>query len=244
MSSRSLPLIRPLAIPVEHGAWGFLLEPIVLGLLIAPSPAGGLIGLGGLAVFLLRHPLKLAMHDWMHRRYPRTAVCEALVAMYGLAALVTFGAAFSRALIPLFFAVPFGAIQFVYDYRRQNRSLIAELCGAIAPASLVASIVLAAGQTPAVAASLSALMLARAIPSVLYVRSILRGESRTLMLASHAIAIGIAACISWTAVVAMGLLLARAIPSADGTRAQTIGVREIGWGVCTVLLIAISMVSG
>lgn len=238
MSSASVPLIRPLAVPIEHGAWGFLLEPIALGLLVAPSPAGGLIGLGGLAVFLLRHPLKLALHDWMHRRYPRTAVCEALVAIYALAAIITLGAAFSRALVPLLFAVPFGAIQFIYDYRRQNRALVAELCGAIAPASLVASIVLAAGQTPAVAASLSALMLARSIPAVLYVRSILRGESRTLMLAAHAIAIGVAAFFSWTSIVAMGLLLARAIPSAAGTRPQTIGLREIGWGVCTVLLIA------
>jgi hypothetical protein len=37
----------------------------------------------------------------------------------------------------------------------------------------------------------------------------------------------------------MGLLLVRAIPSATETRAQTIGLREIGWGVCTVLLIAL-----
>ncbi len=39
-----------------------------------------------MAVFLTRHPLKLAAHDRLHRRYPRTPVCEALAATYGLTA--------------------------------------------------------------------------------------------------------------------------------------------------------------
>src|SRR6476469_8874029 len=112
---RRSPTIRPLAIPVEHGAWGFLLEPIALGLLVAPSAPGVLIGLGGIAVYLARHPLKLAMRDWLHKRYPRTAVCELLAATYGLAALITLGAAFGSALIPLIFAIPFGLVQFIYD---------------------------------------------------------------------------------------------------------------------------------
>ena len=31
--------LKAIALPPEHGAWGFLLEPIVLGLLVAPSLA-------------------------------------------------------------------------------------------------------------------------------------------------------------------------------------------------------------
>ncbi len=244
MASASLPSIRPLAVPVEHGAWGFLFEPIILGLLIAPSGDGALIALGGLAVFLLRHPLKLAIHDWIHRRYPRTALCELLAGVYGLVALVAFGAAFSPALIPMLFAIPFGATQFVYDYRKQNRTLIAELCGAIAPATLIASILLAAGKPTPMAAMLSALVLARSIPSVLYVRSVLRGEHRMVMLTAHAIAIGIAAFVSWTAVIAMVLLLGRAVVPASGVRAQTIGRREIGWGMVFVGLAAVGTFIG
>ncbi len=238
MSSASFPLIRPLAVPVEHGAWGFLLEPIVLGLLIAPSVPGALIALGSIAVFLIRQPLKLALRDWQHSRYPRTAVCEALVGIYSITAVVAFGATFSRALVPLLFAIPFGVVQFILDYRKQNRSLAAEMCGAIAPAAVIASIVLAAGKPIAIAAPLSALVLVRSIPAVLYVRSVLRVESRSMMLAAHAMAIGMAAFVSWTAVVATSLLLARAIPPADGVRAQTIGLREIGWGICFVALTA------
>ena len=238
MSSASFPLIRPLAVPVEHGAWGFLLEPMILGLLIAPSASGVLIGIGSIAVFLLRQPAKLALHDWRHSSYPRTAVCEALVAIYTFTAIVAFGATFSRALVPLLFAIPFGAVQFLLDYRKQNRSLTAELCGAITPAAVIASIVLASGKPIAIAAALSVVVLGRSIPAVLFVRSVLRGESRAVMLAAHTMAIAIAAFVSWAVVIAMSLLFARAIPLTSGIRAQTIGKREIGWGICFVVLTA------
>jgi hypothetical protein len=117
---------------------------------------------------------------------------------------------------------------------------IAELAGAIAAAPIAAAIALAGGATVMIASSLSVLMIARSIPAVLYVRAALRHEGRALMLAAHAIAVIAAAFLSWTAALAMAILLARAIPQARGARPQTIGVREIGWGVLTVLLIAMS----
>lgn len=234
-----MPLIRPLALPIEHGGWALLLEPIVLGLIVAPSIPGSLIGCGAVAIFLLRQPLRLAAYDWTRRRYPRTAVCEALAATFAAAAVIAFGAAFGPALLPLIAAMPFVAVQFVYDYRKQNRSLIAELCGAIAPAAVIASIVLAAGKPWSMAIAFSALVLARSIPTVLYVRSVLRGESRRVMLAAHAIAIVVARFISWTSMIAMALLLARAIPAAKRIRAKTIGMREIGWGLSFVILSAV-----
>ena len=36
---------RELVLPKEHGSWAFAFEPIALGLLIAPSPAGGWLAL-------------------------------------------------------------------------------------------------------------------------------------------------------------------------------------------------------
>src|ERR1044072_2044638 len=35
--------LRPLALPTEHGGWGFLLEPLVLAMIVAPSWIGALI---------------------------------------------------------------------------------------------------------------------------------------------------------------------------------------------------------
>jgi hypothetical protein len=237
VSSAPFPLIRPLAIPFEHGAWSFLLEPIALGLLVAPSGDGVLIAIGTIALMLLRQPLKLTLRDWSRQRYPRTALCEVLVATYGLAAAITFGVAFGPALLPLLIAVPFAVTQFVFDYRNQNRQLIPELCGAIAAAPVVASIAIAGGSS--VAMWLAILILARSIPAVLYVRAVLRGESRLRMVIAHALAIAVAAFASWTAAAAMIVLLVRAIVPMRNVRAQKVGVREIVFGAVFVGLTAI-----
>ena len=239
VSEAAFPLIRPLAIPVEHGAWSFLLEPIALGLIVAPSGHGVLIAIGMVAVMLVRQPLKLMLRDWSRQRYPRTAICESLVATYGLAALIAFWVAYGPALVPLLIAIPFGVTQFLYDARNQNRRLIAELCGVMASAPVVASIALAGGKSLAVSGALAALVLARGIPAVLYVRSVLRGESRLRMVIAHAFAIAVAAFVSWPAVAAMVLLLARALIPMRNARAQKVGVREIGFGIAFVALTAI-----
>ena len=46
--------IRSIALPTEHGGWGFTLEPILLGLLVAPSAAAWEISAAALGIFLAR----------------------------------------------------------------------------------------------------------------------------------------------------------------------------------------------
>src|SRR5665213_893101 len=41
--ARRSPL-RAVAMPTEHGGWGLTAEPVLLGLIVAPSIAGGAIG--------------------------------------------------------------------------------------------------------------------------------------------------------------------------------------------------------
>ena len=43
--------LKSIALPPEHGAWGFLLEPLLAGLLIAPSWAGLCLALGVIGPF-------------------------------------------------------------------------------------------------------------------------------------------------------------------------------------------------
>src|SRR5437762_11678455 len=52
--------VRTIALPVEHGGWGISLEPVLLGLRVAPSQAGAWVGVATLGAFLARHPLKVA----------------------------------------------------------------------------------------------------------------------------------------------------------------------------------------
>ena len=60
---------RSVAVPREHGGWGFLLDPILLGLLVAPSAAGIFLVLLDLASFLARTPLKIVWKDSQSGRH-------------------------------------------------------------------------------------------------------------------------------------------------------------------------------
>src|SRR5690606_8314064 len=54
---------RAVALPAEHGGWSFWLEPILLGLLLAPTIAGLWLALASFGVFLSRQPFKIAWAD-------------------------------------------------------------------------------------------------------------------------------------------------------------------------------------
>ena len=94
VATTTLPVAwKPVAIPAEHGGWGLLAEPVVLGLVIAPAPAGACLALAALAGFLARHPLRLWLLDRRKGvRYPRTALAERFFLGYAaLAALFAGG---------------------------------------------------------------------------------------------------------------------------------------------------------
>src|SRR5690349_19690118 len=49
--------------PKEHGSWSLALEPLALGLLVAPSLPGTLFSLAVIAAFFARRPLRIAFVD-------------------------------------------------------------------------------------------------------------------------------------------------------------------------------------
>ena len=245
--ARSLSL-RPLALPAEHGGWGFLFEPMLLGLLVAPSWSGALVGTAALFGFLARHPLKLALQDAMRgRTYPRTWYCRALVAAYlaggalSLAAAVMMSGA--RVLIPLGIVVPLALTQVLYDAHRRERELLPELSGAAAMASIAAAVAIAGGMRIIPAFGLAGIIVARTLPSILYVRAMLGRMPAWPSIALHVVAIACVALYAGPyAIAAMVVLLLRAMwgLSHDAPRAQTIGWREIVFGALTVALAAIA----
>ncbi|HWQ15680.1 MAG TPA: YwiC-like family protein, partial [Roseiflexaceae bacterium] len=170
--------LRLVALPTEHGGWGFLLEPIVLGLALAPSLAGLLLGLTAIGIFLTRHPLTLMLGDWRRgKRYPRTAWAERFVLLYGLTALAAGVAALAVARPfwqALALAVPLAHAQLIFDLRKQSRGLLPEVAGAWALSASAPAITLAAGAPLAPALAIWAVLAARALVSILYVRARLR----------------------------------------------------------------------
>jgi hypothetical protein len=246
--------LRKIALPAEHGGWGIVLEPAILGLAVVPSGAGIPIGLAALLAFLARQPLKLAANDLRKKKiYPRTRPALAFAAAYGGGALLMITAAVALAgssiLLPFLFAAPFALVQLHYDARNESRSSVAEIAGCVAMGSVASSIAIAGGWQFVPAMVLWLLMLCRSIPAVLYVRSRLRMErgkaaGRFTALASHLLAVVAAAIVGpLLSALAMILLTTRAVvglsPLRKRVRPQVIGYTEISWGVVTLALIAV-----
>jgi hypothetical protein len=60
-SGKAKPRLKGVALPASYGSWSLVSEPILLGLLVAPSWAGFLLALAGFLTFLLDQPLKIIL---------------------------------------------------------------------------------------------------------------------------------------------------------------------------------------
>lgn len=248
MTTVALPpvALRPLAIPKEHGGWGILLEPVVLALAVAPSRAGVALAFAIVAGFFLRHPLRLAARDAMlGKRYPRTIACAKLALLYTGAALIFFSIAVALSsaaiAVPLLIASPFLAAQFFYDVRNRGRELVPELCGAVAAAAGGAACAMTGRGGMSMAALIAILAVCRSVPSVLYVRSLLRGSAAFPGLVAHFVAIVAVALIAPAATIVVPVaLLGRCVAGhvRRGLTARRVGVEEIVWGVAALVFFA------
>jgi len=256
-----IPRLRSIALPPEHGSWGFLMEALLLGLVAAPSAAGVWIAIAGTATFLARHPVKLVISDAMRRRlFPRTPWALGFVALYGgLAAAAALGTlALSRQpfWLPLLLAAPLGLAQLVGDALGRGRTLFAEMVGAALPGALASSIALAAGWTAGPAFALWVIQAVRALAAILHVRTRLRVDrgavARTFLIlpaAAYASGAGLVVLLAraglapWTAPAVLAVLLLRVVAEialpAKPVRPQTLGLREMSIGLATVLLIGL-----
>jgi hypothetical protein len=253
-SARNGVRIKTIALPAEHGGWGFLLEPIALGLLVAPSIGGFYLAICAVGLFLARQPLTLVVLN-RRRTSPRTMLAKRFATLYLSVALLGFIAAivFSRHsfIMPLLIATPLAAAQVAYDWSGRRRILLPEIAGAIAIASLAPAITLSSGWSRSASFALWAIMIARAVPAILYVRTCLarlhqRKAAPVPMLVAHLAAVAIVAVMARAGVVpllaaaAMVILLGRAIIGFELKRvtAKQIGFSEIAFGALTVFAVA------
>ncbi len=251
------PKWRSIALPIEHGGWGFTIEPIVLGLLVVPSASAWEISVAALAVFLARRPFKLVATDVVRRRWlPRSKIAAGFAGLYGAVALagligavVTADAAFWS---PLLIAAPLGAIAIYADAHSRSRALVAELSGAVAMGATVSMIGLAGGEEPTIAFGLWLALAARAMTSIALVRGQIRrvhekpvGESIIysvqLIVLVGMIAAAIVDVVPWLSAVAIAAIGALAFWSLrrPPVAAKTVGWTQIVVGLGVVLLTAV-----
>jgi hypothetical protein len=254
-SSASPIRLKAIALPPEHGAWGFLLEPILLGLGVVPSWGGLLIALAALGAFLIRQPIKIVYGDRRKGRiYARTRIAERIALLYGIWAVAALVGAVLSAhpgiLIPLALAAPVAVIQFRAYLLNRGRGVLPELAGAAALAVTAPGIALAGEASPGAAFVLWLIVIARNVPSILYIRAHLRLEhdkpyTLTPVAVSNLVAVTgmllLAALdrVPMLVIAALTLLFFRAMvglsPYRRRVRIQTIGFLEMAYGLIVVL---------
>jgi hypothetical protein len=259
MSATPKVRLRTIAFPVEHGGWGFLAEPVLLGLAVAPSLAGLAIALATVAAFLMRHPAKMF---WRNRHRvdasPRFRWARRFAVLYAALAGAVFAAAVAlggwRPLVPFLALSPLLAVYAAYDVSNQARRLLPELAAPMGLSAAAPAIALAGGWEPAGAWTLWLLLQARAVPSILYVRARLRLERGAeidrrpsawshlgaLLLGAGLAARGLA---PWLAAVALAVLLARSVRGLSASRrpakAKEVGFSELAFGLGYVAATAV-----
>jgi len=252
--------MKTIALPAEHGGWGFLLEPIALGLLLGPSIAGLYLALSAVALFLARQPLTIMVLN-RHRDSPRTAWARKFSALY----LVVSFAAFSAAIIfsaqsfmlPLAIAAPLALVQLIYDWSGRKRVLLAEIAGTVSVSSLAAALALAGGWPRTASLALWAIVMARSVPTIFYVRACLarvhrRPASPLPMFMAHGFALASVVTLArfalapQLAVAAMMVLGLRAVVGFYRLHAtpKQLGFSEIAFGGLMVLAVVCGSLFG
>jgi len=141
--------------------------------------AGWALAVAALVAFLARTPAKVAMVDrWRGRRLDRTVLAErvAAVEVAVLVALLVVAGLLAAApfWLPLAVATPLVAVEAWYDVRSRSRRLIPELTGTIGIGSVAAAIILAGGAGGADALAAWAVVVARSLAAIPFVRTQLR----------------------------------------------------------------------
>jgi len=250
---------RSVAIPSEHGGWGLTLEPVVLGLLVAPSLAGLTLGVAAFTAFLLRTPAKLIAVDvrrgrWLDRTRLAVLVALAETVLLACAVAVAVALAGSTWLVPMVIAAPLIAVEFSFDIRSRGRRLIPELCGAVGISAVAASIVIVAGQGGWLAAGLWLVLAARAVGAIPFVRvqivRLRRGrgpvwQSDLAQAASVFVATGAVVADRRMVLGALGVAVLAAAQGVWVRRppmpAKQIGLRQMGMGLALVAVTAVGV---
>jgi hypothetical protein len=246
--------LRSVAFPTEHGGWGFTLEPILLGLLVAPTATGWELGVAATAVFLARRPVKLVGTDLVRRRWldRSTAALTVAVFYFLLAAAGAVGAFVTRKgpfWWPLIVAVPFALVSLRADAHSKNRALVPQLTGAIAMGSTVAAVSMGGGLDWIASFGLWGVLTARDVAAIVLARGMVRrfkskdvphGPILLVQIAAILVtlALVLAGAAPWLSLLAMVLLAVTSIISLrrPPVPAKIVGWTQMGVGLMVVLL--------
>ncbi|HKE76064.1 MAG TPA: YwiC-like family protein [Acidimicrobiales bacterium] len=258
--------LKAVALPAEHGGWVLAAEPVLLGLLVAPSVAGVALGVAAVVAFTARTPLKVVLVDrWRGRRLARTTLAARVAAAELVVLVACVAVAFATAdgafWAPLALAAPLVGVELWFDMRSRSRRLVPELAGSVGIASVAAAIVLAAGDAGGadrgarLAVGLWLVVAARAVATLPFVRlQLARAKGQAARVArsdaaqAAGLALGVVAVVLDRRLVA-GLAALAVVAAVDlvGARrppppAVVLGLRQLALGLGVVAATAAGVI--
>lgn len=234
-----------LLLPKEHGSWAFVLEPVALGLLLAPSWPGLSAALGVVALFLAHRPAWL----WWRAHRAGGASADARKATLLAAPLGLTGSFFALAdpRATLCWSLAGGlALGFAWLAGRVAQLHLGRvMLGAHLCVPVAAGLVFLGGGDSRVALMAAGLLVARIVPTVLFVRSYLGNtpDSRALrwpalLLSASAPAAICAITSQWLLAAPLVVLAGRAVLGLGlrryAGRPKQIGLLEAAYGALAV----------
>lgn len=250
--------LRSVAVPTEHGGWSLTAEPVLLGLLVAWSWPGLALGVAAMLAFVARTPLKLVLVDrWRHRWLERTALATRVVGveLVMLVLLIGFAVAVGEPFwLPVVVALPLIGLELWFDMRSRSRRLVPELAGSVGIGAFATAIALAAGASTRMAWGLWAVVLARSVAAIPYVRhQIGRGrataEPRLLSDGAQGLAV-LAIAVAWlvdlvpfasVVVIALAAAIDLVAVRLPPKRAVLIGIQQMVVGLAVILVTAAAL---
>jgi hypothetical protein len=253
--------LRSVAVPSEHGGWSITLEPVLLGLIVAPTVSGFALGAAALLAFVARTPLKIVLVDrWRGRRIERTRLATqvVIIELIALAALVGVAIVTAQAAFwwPLVVAAPLIAVELWHDMRSRSRRLVPELAGSVGIAAVAAAIALAGGESTDVAAGLWIVVGARSIATVPFIRvQLLRfkghphatrhsdlAQVAAVAIAGSGVALGLVPLPAALAIAGLALFELVAVRRPPRP-AAVLGAQQVVLGLTVVLITGLSVVA-
>jgi len=244
-----------IALPQEHGSWGFFLEPIILAVLIAYSPPGVFLAISSFFIFLAHQPIRV-LFDKKISRENKSFAFAIFLAYAGISLLFlwkVFSLVNFYSLFPYFFSLllMIGFLFIEINTRKEN--FIARLVPPLAVCLTAVSIVLFSRTDIEFATAFYWVLLGRSATTSIYIHEKLKKLKREKFYFSRVMIIHllflfvllflvILGNVPILSIVALLILFVRSIiglKSQKKTNVRKIGLWEFAHGVIYLVIVSI-----
>ena len=166
-------ILSKVALPKEHGAWGFVLEPLLLSLIVAFTINGMLLAFTTFFMFLTTQPLKIITTRSASKKFKSVAKVVLFFYLITSITLLLFPLFNTEIylLIPFFVAVIILLIYKYAEFSNLSRNLFVELLPIFSMTLIATSIVMMDNSFSINPIIFSVLLLSRAVPTVFYINA-------------------------------------------------------------------------